>query len=61
MRRLLHGGVDRNFAVRECSAAQEVASFTGAWIETPSCRGLSDFPNVASFTGAWIETCRQFD
>ena len=34
-----------------------VASFTGAWIETP-VGGSTDHPDggVASFTGAWIET-----
>ena len=35
-----------------------VASYVGAWIETPN---LSIFPllaYVASYVGAWIETCR---
>ncbi|CAK8712359.1 hypothetical protein LDFHOB_01485 [Candidatus Electronema aureum] len=33
-----------------------VASFTGAWIETPPHRFLVSMVKVASFTGAWIET-----
>ena len=33
-----------------------VASFTGAWIETPFLAGLVTLRRVASFTGAWIET-----
>ena len=37
-------------------AAQVVASFTGAWIETPAMIVVPDPLNVASFTGAWIET-----
>jgi CRISPR associated protein Cas1 len=35
-RRLLHGGVDRNVHARPPRDRAEVASFTGAWIETPS-------------------------
>ena len=34
----------------------KVASFTGAWIETPISDGYEVRPWVASFTGAWIET-----
>ena len=33
-----------------------VASFTGAWIETPMPWGKYKGEKVASFTGAWIET-----
>ena len=33
-----------------------VASFTGAWIETPDTGAPGVYPPVASFTGAWIET-----
>ena len=33
-----------------------VASFTGAWIETPGGSGWPNCCSVASFTGAWIET-----
>ncbi len=37
----------------------EVASYTGAWIET-FLRGLVIFViNVASYTGAWIETLKK--
>ena len=36
----------------------QVASFAGAWIETPSTwRGIN-MSDVASFAGAWIETRR---
>ena len=33
-----------------------VASFTDAWIETPTLPGLLPVQSVASFTDAWIET-----
>lgn len=33
-----------------------VASFTGAWIETPVSASINDSLHVASFTGAWGET-----
>ena len=33
-----------------------VASFAGAWIETPLVNRLKLLPVVASFAGAWIET-----
>src|SRR5258708_4890736 len=38
-------------------AKGEVASFTGAWIETACRYGAVSLARVASFTGAWIETC----
>ena len=34
----------------------QVASFTGAWIETPTTTSFLYRKLVASFTGAWIET-----
>ncbi|CAK8712349.1 hypothetical protein LDFHOB_01475 [Candidatus Electronema aureum] len=37
---------------------RQVASFTGAWIETSSRNPDADLQQVASFTGAWIETPR---
>ena len=33
-----------------------VAPLVGAWIETLSNVGLSNFPYVAPLVGAWIET-----
>ena len=33
-----------------------VASFTDAWIETPTSDRISQREVVASFTDAWIET-----
>ena len=38
-----------------------VASFTGAWIETPDTGAPGGVPSVASFTGAWIETEKQWE
>ena len=36
---------------------EDVAPFTGAWIETGKPLGQSVLADVAPFTGAWIETC----
>ena len=33
-----------------------VASYTGAWIETPKASDDNGNNEVASYTGAWIET-----
>ena len=35
---------------------EDVAPFTGAWIETPMAVYLEKIGEVAPFTGAWIET-----
>ena len=42
---------------RLCYCSPEVASFTGAWIETIDIHAHREKVFVASFTGAWIETC----
>ena len=38
-----------------------VAPYTGAWIETESCRDLDRPLCVAPYTGAWIETMNPYD
>ena len=39
----------------------QVASYTGAWIETPRQASDAVWYGVASYTGAWIETSENID
>ena len=56
-RRILYGCVDWNITTYIInSVCPEVASFTGAWIETIVYLFNYIIIYVASFTGAWIET-----
>ena len=43
-------------SLREFGSFDEVAPFTGAWIETSAVAGRWSVWDVAPFTGAWIET-----
>ena len=42
--------------VKALVTEDEVAPFTGAWIETTAFLPEVRAPSVAPFTGAWIET-----
>ena len=43
----------------EKTQQEKVASYTGAWIETPKLLLYLMQVGVASYTGAWIETTKR--
>ena len=46
----------KHIAYATSADGSQVASYTGAWIETKNTSRIKRGRNVASYTGAWIET-----